>query len=106
VVENDAAALAELRHAGSVFLGRYAPESAGDYATGSNHVLPTGRLARAFGALDVQAFGKWLQVQRVTRDGLRGVRETVAIVAAAEGLIAHREAVEIRFTEREATNGD
>jgi histidinol dehydrogenase len=106
VVEDDAAALAQLRHAGSVFLGRYAPESAGDYATGSNHVLPTGRLARAFGALDVQAFGKWLQVQRVTRDGLLGVRETVGIVAAAEGLIAHREAVEIRFAERETTNGD
>ena len=106
VVEDDDRALRDLRHAGSVFLGRYAPESAGDYATGSNHVLPTGRLARAFGALDVATFGKWLQVQRVTREGLAGVRETVAIVAAAEGLIAHREAVEIRFADRPAREQD
>lgn len=101
VVADDETALAAIRNAGSVFLGCYAPESAGDYATGSNHVLPTGRLARAFGALDVQAFGKWLQVQRVTREGLAGVRETVATVATAEGLIAHRQAVEIRFAGRD-----
>jgi histidinol dehydrogenase len=105
VVEHDDRALAQLRHAGSVFLGRYAPESAGDYATGSNHVLPTGRLARAFGALDVAAFGKWLQVQRVTREGLASVRETVGIVAEAEGLIAHRESVEIRFADEAVSDG-
>ncbi|MBA2275163.1 MAG: histidinol dehydrogenase, partial [Chloroflexi bacterium] len=54
-------------------------------------------LARAYGALSVESFGKWLQVQRVTRDGLASVRETVATVAEAEGLTAHRRAVEIRF---------
>jgi histidinol dehydrogenase len=101
VVADDEAALAAIRHAGSVFLGRYAPESAGDYATGSNHVLPTGRLARAYGALSVESFGKWLQVQRVTREGLAAVRDTVAIVAEAEGLSAHRRAVDIRFEDRE-----
>jgi histidinol dehydrogenase len=97
VVEDLDAAQAAIRHAGSLFLGTYAPESAGDYATGSNHVLPTGRLARAYGALSVESFGKWLQVQRVTRDGLASVRDTVATVAEAEGLAAHRRAVEIRF---------
>ncbi len=97
VVADLDAAQAAIRHAGSLFLGAYAPESAGDYATGSNHVLPTGRLARAYGALSVETFGKWLQVQRVTRDGLASVRDTVATVAEAEGLSAHRRAVEIRF---------
>ncbi len=97
VVEDLDAAQAAIRHAGSVFLGAYAPESAGDYATGSNHVLPTGRLARAYGALSVESFGKWVQVQRVTREGLASVRATVAVVAEAEGLTAHRRAVEIRF---------
>jgi histidinol dehydrogenase len=97
VVADDATAEREIRNAGSLFLGAYAPESAGDYATGSNHVLPTGRLARAYGALGVEAFGHWLQVQRVTREGLASIRETVAAVAEAEGLTAHRRAVDIRF---------
>jgi histidinol dehydrogenase len=97
VVADDEAAAQAIRNAGSLFLGAYAPESAGDYATGSNHVLPTGRLARAYGALGVEAFGRWLQLQRVTRDGLASIRETVAVVAEAEGLTAHRRAVDIRF---------
>jgi histidinol dehydrogenase len=102
VVGDPPAVFARIRHAGSVFLGPYAPESAGDYATGSNHVLPTGRLARAYGALSVESFGKWLQVQMVDRVGLASIRETVAIVAEAEGLTAHRRAVDIRFEEIEA----
>jgi histidinol dehydrogenase len=97
VVADDEAASGAIRNAGSLFLGPWAPESAGDYATGSNHVLPTGRLARAYGALGVETFGRWLQVQRVTRDGLASIRETVGIVAEAEGLTAHRRAVEVRF---------
>ncbi|HEX5466111.1 MAG TPA: histidinol dehydrogenase [Candidatus Limnocylindrales bacterium] len=99
VVADPAAAFARLRHAGSVFLGPYAPESAGDYATGSNHVLPTGRLARAYGALSVEDFGTWIQVQEVTREGLAAIRPTVAVVAEAEGLSAHRRAVDVRFEE-------
>jgi histidinol dehydrogenase len=82
---------------GSLFIGPYAPESAGDYATGSNHILPTGRLARAIGALSVEDFGRWQQVQHVTREGLELVRGTVASVAEAEGLTAHRRAVDVRF---------
>jgi histidinol dehydrogenase len=97
VVENDEAVSGSIRNAGSLFLGPYAPESAGDYATGSNHVLPTARLARAYGALSVESFGHWLQVQRVTREGLASIRDAVGAVAQAEGLIAHRRAVEIRF---------
>ncbi len=86
-----------LRNAGSLFVGPWAPESAGDYATGANHVLPTGGLARGAGGLAVEAYGKFTQIQRVTRDGLQAIRETIATLAEAEGLLAHRDAVEIRF---------
>ncbi|MEX1170936.1 MAG: histidinol dehydrogenase [Chloroflexota bacterium] len=86
-----------LVNAGSIFAGRWAAESAGDYATGANHVLPTGGLARASGALAVETYGKFTQIQRVTREGLAGIRETIGTLAEAEGLLAHREAVEIRF---------
>lgn len=99
VTADDDAAFGRLRHAGSLFLGAYAPESAGDYATGSNHVLPTARLARAYGALSVESFGRWMQVQRVTRAGLASVLPAVAAVAEAEGLSAHRRAAEMRFEE-------
>jgi histidinol dehydrogenase len=86
-----------LRNAGSLFVGPWAPESAGDYATGANHVLPTGGLARGAGGLAVETYGKFVQVQRVDRDGLAAIRHTVATLAEAEGLLAHRDAVEIRF---------
>ncbi len=99
-VDGAAELLARIRHAGSVFLGAYAPESAGDYATGSNHILPTGRLARAYGPLSVEEFGHWMQAQVVDRAGLASIAPAVAAVAEAEGLIAHRHAVEIRFEER------
>ncbi|MFL5679990.1 MAG: histidinol dehydrogenase [Chloroflexota bacterium] len=90
-----------LRHAGSLFVGPWAPESAGDYATGANHVLPTGGLARASGPLAVETFGKYTQVQRVTRDGLASIRDSIRVLAEAEGLLAHRDAVEIRFRDEE-----
>jgi len=89
--------VARLRNAGSLFVGRWAPESAGDYATGANHVLPTGGLARASGGLSVEAYGKFTQVQRVTEAGLASIRSAVATLAEAEGLTAHRDAVEARF---------
>ena len=97
----DAEGVAErVRNAGSIFVGRWAPESAGDYATGANHVLPTGGLARACDPLGVEAFGRYSQIQRVTEEGLAGIRETVARLATVEGLTAHRNAVETRFRDR------
>jgi histidinol dehydrogenase len=96
-VADPEAVVARLLNAGSIFVGAWAPESAGDYATGANHVLPTGGLARSRGALDVATYGKWIQVQRVTRDGLAALRETIGTLASAEGLLAHRSAVEVRF---------
>jgi len=89
--------VAAIRHAGSIFVGRWAPESAGDYATGANHVLPTGGLARAHGPLAVEAFGHFVQVQRLTRAGLASIRDSVSALATAEGLTAHRNAIEARF---------
>ena len=86
-----------LRNAGSLFVGPWAPESAGDYATGANHVLPTGGLARSSGGLAVESYGKFVQVQRITRDGLAAIAETITTLAEAEGLLAHRDAVTRRF---------
>jgi histidinol dehydrogenase len=100
-VEPLEATVARLRNAGSLFVGPWAPESAGDYATGANHVLPTGGLARASGPLSVETFGKYTQVQRITREGLAAIRESIGTLATAEGLLAHREAVEIRFRQDE-----
>ena len=86
-----------VRNAGSVFVGPWAPESAGDYATGANHVLPTGGLARGCGALAVESYGKFIQIQRITEAGLASLRPTIGVLAVAEGLFAHRDAVEARF---------
>jgi histidinol dehydrogenase len=83
--------------AGSVFVGRWAPESAGDYATGANHVLPTGGMAAAHGPLSVEDFGSWMQVQTLTREGLAALLPTISSLAEAEGLTAHRLAAEVRF---------
>jgi histidinol dehydrogenase len=96
-VRDPSAAAARIRHAGSIFVGPWAPESAGDYATGANHVLPTGGLARSSDPLSVEAFGRYTQIQRIDEHGLAAIRETVGRLATAEGLTAHRNAVEARF---------
>ena len=101
VVEEVEEAVGRLRNAGSLFVGPYAPESAGDYASGANHVLPTGGLARSCGALATEDYGKFIQVQRITREGLATIRDAVESIAEAEGLIAHKRAVEVRFEEVE-----
>lgn len=89
-----------VRSAGSVFVGRWTPESAGDYATGANHVLPTGGLARSYGPLAVEDFGSWRQVQELTREGLETIAPTVRELATAEGFTAHARCVDVRFEER------
>jgi histidinol dehydrogenase len=101
-VEDVEDVVARVRNAGSIFVGRWSPESAGDYASGANHVLPTGGLARACGPLAVEAFGKYNQVQRITREGLATLRPAIRTLAEAEGLLAHRDAVEIRFEGEDA----
>jgi histidinol dehydrogenase len=82
-----------IRNAGSVFVGASSPVAAGDYATGANHVLPTGGWARSVGGLGLETFMKPVTVQRLTPDGLALLRPTVEALAAAEGLPAHAAAV-------------
>jgi histidinol dehydrogenase len=96
-VRDPEAAVDAIRSAGSIFVGPWAPESAGDYATGANHVLPTGGLARACNPLGVEAFGRFSQVQRVDERGLAAIRTTVDRLATVEGLTAHRNAITARF---------
>jgi histidinol dehydrogenase len=88
---------AQVKNAGSIFLGATTPAVVGDYAAGANHVLPTGGLARAAGGLGLEAFLKPVQIVSSTREGLEAMRETVAALAEAEGLPLHAAAVEARF---------
>ena len=96
---DDEALLARIDSAGSVFLGPYTPVAAGDYASGTNHVLPTGGMARVAGGLSVDTFLRASTVQRLSRDGLADLRGTITTLARAEGLSAHAESVDVRFRE-------
>ena len=98
-VADPRAAAARVRNAGSIFLGPSAPAVVGDYAAGAIHVLPTGGLARAAGGLGLEAFLKSTQVVSATPEGLDAMRQTVAALAAAEGLPLHAAAVEARFAQ-------
>jgi histidinol dehydrogenase len=82
--------------AGSIFIGDYSPQAAGDYATGPNHVLPTGAVARFRGGLSVHDFVKVISVQQLSRDGLDRIGATVVTLAEAEGLKAHAESIRVR----------
>ena len=86
----------EVRNAGAVFIGPWSPIAAGDYATGTNHVLPTGAAARAWSGIGVESFGRWIEVQRLSSAGARGISPTVEAIAAAEGLPAHAASVRAR----------
>jgi len=89
--------LNRIKHAGSIFLGPYAPVPVGDYASGTNHVLPTGRGARMFSGLSVDDFIKKPTFQYLSREGLSSLRDTVSTLAEAEGLPIHGRAVQARF---------
>lgn len=93
----DADAMAgRVRNAGAIFIGPWAAIAAGDYATGTNHILPTGGAARAFAGVGVESFGRWIEVQRVTASGIRDLAPVVETIAAAEGLPAHAASVRLR----------
>jgi len=89
--------LNRIRHAGSIFLGPYAPVPAGDYASGTNHVLPTGQCARMFSGLSVDDFIKKPTFQYLSKEGLAGLRDVIVTLAEAEGLPIHARAVKARF---------
>ena len=85
-----------VRNAGAIFIGPWSAIAAGDYATGTNHVLPTGGAARAWSGVGVESFGRWIELQRLSPSGARGVAGTVEPIAAAEGLPAHAASVRAR----------
>lgn len=89
--------LPELDNAGSVFLGRWTPESVGDYASGTNHVLPTYGYARMYSGVSLESFQKSMTVQTLSKEGLKGLGPTVAHMADLEGLTAHQRAVTMRL---------
>lgn len=86
--------------AGSLFLGNCSPESAGDYASGTNHTLPTGGWARSFSALGLDAYLRRQTCQELSEEGLRGLADTIRTMARAEGLDAHAAAVEVRIEQK------
>jgi histidinol dehydrogenase len=88
--------LAHVSNAGSIFIGDYSPQAAGDYASGPNHVLPTGGAARFRGGLGVQDFVKTISVQQLSRDGLDRIAAAVVTLAEAEGLQAHAQSIRVR----------
>ena len=96
VVDREALARRPLT-AGAVFIGPYTAQAAGDYATGSNHVLPTSGAARFRGGLSAADFVRVMSVQRVTRAGLARLAPTILPLARAEGLEAHAESIEVRL---------
>lgn len=95
--ENPDVQAAEVRNAGSVFIGGFTPESAGDYASGTNHTLPTGGYARAYAGVSLDSFLKKITFQQITPAGLAELGPSIVAMARAEGLEAHARAVEVRL---------
>jgi len=90
-----------IRNAGSVFIGNYTPESAGDYASGTNHTLPTNGFSKAYSGVNLDSFTKSITFQRITKEGLLNIGGTIELMAEAEGLKAHKNAVSIRLKDLE-----
>ena len=84
-------------NAGSVFIGEYTPESAGDYASGTNHTLPTNGFSKAYSGVNLDSFTKSITFQKISKEGLLNIGETIELMAEAEGLQAHKNAVSIRL---------
>lgn len=97
--------LHHVQSAGSIFLGAYSPVAAGDYASGTNHILPTGGAARVRGGLSAADFVKSISVQRLSSRGLAGLRKSIVTLANSEGLKAHAFSVETRFDGKSIRKG-
>ncbi|MDR2122284.1 MAG: histidinol dehydrogenase [Flavobacteriaceae bacterium] len=98
-VKNAKTYIPEIENAGSVFLGNYSCESAGDYASGTNHTLPTNGYARNYSGVSLDSFIKKITFQELTREGLKNIGKTIELMAEAEHLHAHKNAVTIRLIE-------
>jgi histidinol dehydrogenase len=96
-MDDDEAIAGKIFHAGSVFLGNYTPESAGDYASGTNHTLPTNGYARAYSGVNLDSFVKKITYQKISKEGLKTLGPVIETMAAAEHLDAHKNAVTVRL---------
>jgi histidinol dehydrogenase len=96
-VENFEKYIPVIENAGSVFLGNYSCESAGDYASGTNHTLPTNAYAKNYSGVSLDSFVKKITFQHLSKEGLKNIGKTIELMAEAEGLIAHKNAVSIRL---------
>lgn len=90
-----------VENAGSVFIGNYTPESAGDYASGTNHTLPTNGYSKAYSGVNLDSFLKSMTFQKISEKGIQNIGKTIEIMAEAEGLTAHKNAVTLRLKELE-----
>jgi histidinol dehydrogenase len=100
-IDNAKIYLDEIRNAGSVFIGKYACESAGDYASGTNHTLPTNGYAKNYSGVSVDSFLKKITFQHISKEGLKSIGNTVELMAEAEQLMAHKNAVTVRLKQIE-----
>ncbi|MEA1984890.1 MAG: histidinol dehydrogenase [Euryarchaeota archaeon] len=97
VTSDDEGILEQIENAGSIFVGKYAPVSTGDYASGTNHVLPTAGYSKIYSGLNINHFLKYSSIQKISKEGLESLRNTIISIAEEEGLQAHADAVRIRF---------
>lgn len=96
-LQNPREQLPKISNAGSVFLGNYTPEAAGDYASGTNHTLPTNGFAKNYSGVSLDSFLKNITIQEITKSGIKNIGKTIEVMASAEGLEAHKNAVSLRL---------
>ena len=101
--ENEDFYVDNIANAGSVFIGNYTPESAGDYASGTNHTLPTNGFSKAYSGVNLDSFTKSITFQKITKEGILNIGNTIELMAEAEGLQAHKNAVTLRL--KDLSNG-
>ena len=98
-LENEDLYVNAIENAGSVFVGKYTPESAGDYASGTNHTLPTNGYAKQYSGVNLDSFLKQMTFQKISAEGLRNIGPAIETMAQAEGLQAHKNAVTLRLND-------
>jgi histidinol dehydrogenase len=95
--ENEGFMVENIENAGSVFIGNYTPESAGDYASGTNHTLPTNGFAKNYEGVNLDSFLKSMTFQKISTQGIQNIGKAIEVMADAEGLFAHKNAVTLRL---------
>ena len=98
-MENEEAYVNAIQNAGSVFVGNYTPESAGDYASGTNHTLPTNGFAKQYSGVNLDSFLKQMTFQKISLQGIKTIGPAIEQMAEAEGLQAHKNAVTLRLND-------